>query len=91
MSPNPVEILHQHFVDLPGPRQLRLDDHPLINIVLIAFCAVLCGAEHFTGMEAFGHAKKAFLSRYLEPCLSLPRSRGVWPLLRGTGPAPWRR
>ena len=72
MSPHPVELLHQHFADFPGPRQRRLDDHPLSNILCIAFCAVLCGAEHGTEMEAFGHAKKEFLSRYLDLSRGIP-------------------
>lgn len=62
MLPKPVEILQEHFADLPDPRQLRSEDHPLINILFIAVCAVLCGAEHCTEMEAFGQAKEPWLS-----------------------------
>jgi predicted transposase YbfD/YdcC len=72
MPLNPVEILHDHFADLPDPRQLRCDDHPLLNILFIAFCAVLCGAEHFTEMEAFGQAKEAWLSQYLDLSRGIP-------------------
>jgi hypothetical protein len=72
MPLNPVEILHEPFADLPDPRQLRCDDHPLINILFIAFCAVLCGAEHFTEMEACGQAKEAWLSQYLDLSRGIP-------------------
>jgi len=72
MCLSPVAILQQHFADLPDPRQLRPDDHPLINILFIAFCAVLCGAEHFTEIEAFGHAKHAFLRRVLDLSRGVP-------------------
>jgi hypothetical protein len=30
-----VEIFHNHFGDLPEPRQLRSDDHPLINMLFL--------------------------------------------------------
>jgi DDE_Tnp_1-associated len=68
----PVEILHDHFAALPDPRQLRCDDHPLFNILFISFCAVLCGAEHFTDMEAFGQAKESWFRQYLDLSLGMP-------------------
>jgi predicted transposase YbfD/YdcC len=72
MLPKPVEILQEHFADLPDPRQLRSEDHPLINILFIAVCAVLCGAEHFTEMEAFGQAKEPWLCQHLDLCRGIP-------------------
>jgi hypothetical protein len=56
MPLNPVEMLYEHFAALPAPRQLRCDDHPLLHRLFIAFCAVLCGTEHFTAMTVFGQA-----------------------------------
>jgi len=38
----------------------------LIDIVFIAVCAVICGAEAFTEMEEFGHSKEAWLRQFLE-------------------------
>jgi predicted transposase YbfD/YdcC len=56
----------EYFADLPDPRcdnsQLR---HELIDIVAIALCAVLCGAESFVEMEEFGQAKETWLQTRL--------------------------
>lgn len=55
-----------HFGALPDPRrnngQLR---HDLVDVVAIALCAVLCGAEGFIAMEEFGQSKQAWLQERL--------------------------
>jgi hypothetical protein len=66
MPLNPVEMLHDHCADFPAPRQRRCDDHPLIHMLCLSLCAVLCGVEPCTEMEAFGQAKAAWLSPYLD-------------------------
>lgn len=56
----------EYFAELPDPRvdngQLR---HELIDIMAIALCAVLCGAESFVEMEEFGSAKQFWLQSRL--------------------------
>ncbi|HID34080.1 MAG TPA: ISAs1 family transposase [Anaerolineae bacterium] len=54
------------FSDIPDPRVNRTKHHPLINIITMAICAVLSGADTWTEIEAFGHAKKAWLSAFLD-------------------------
>ena len=39
---------------------------PLINILFIAVCAVLGGAEGWRSIETFGHAKKDWFGRHIE-------------------------
>ncbi len=41
----PMPPLLQHFAVLKDPRIDRTKQHLLLDIVVIAFCAVLCGAE----------------------------------------------
>jgi len=41
-------------------------DHKLIDILVIAILAVLCGADEWTEMEEFGEAKEPWLKRFLE-------------------------
>ena len=53
------------FADLPDPRVERTRWHTLTDILVIALCAVLCGAETFTDMEDWGHAKEAWLRKRL--------------------------
>lgn len=55
-----------HFGHVSDPRVERTRDHRLLDILTIAICAVVCGAEGPTGMEEFGHAKQAWLRRFLE-------------------------
>ena len=41
-------------------------NHKLIDIMVIAILAVICGADHWTEIEKFGNAKKEWLSKFLE-------------------------
>lgn len=50
-----------HFGHVKDPRIERSRGHNLLDILTIAICAVLCGAEGPTGMETFGQAKEAWL------------------------------
>jgi predicted transposase YbfD/YdcC len=55
-----------HFATLEDPRVLRTQLHPLINVVVIGLCAVICGARHFTQMEEFGKNKREWLAKFLD-------------------------
>jgi predicted transposase YbfD/YdcC len=52
--------------EVPDPRLERCRRHKLIDILFIALCAILCGAEGFTEMEEFGKAKEDWLRQFLE-------------------------
>lgn len=52
------------FSDLPDPRG-RNARHELDEILFIALCAVLCGAEDCSDMALFGQSKEPFLRRFL--------------------------
>jgi predicted transposase YbfD/YdcC len=54
-----------HFATLQDPRIDRTKLHPLLEIVFIAVCALLSGANDFVGMEKFGKAKRDWLKKYL--------------------------
>lgn len=57
--------LKDYFADLPDQRLDRCKDHALIDILMIAILATLCGAEYFTDMETFGQAKYDWLKTFL--------------------------
>ena len=40
--------------------------HKLLDIVVMAICAVICGADGWVEVEAFGHAKHKWLKTFLE-------------------------
>jgi len=46
-------------------RQYGYLQHKLVTIVVIAFFAIICGAEDYEDIETFGQTRKAWLSKYL--------------------------
>ena len=59
-----------HFADLPDPRIARKRRHDLLDIVVVALCAVICGAEGWDDIERFGLAKEHWFRERLG--LALP-------------------
>ena len=64
--------LKSHFATLEDPRDGNAQLHNLLDIVLIAVCAVICGANAWTEVEVFGHAKRAWLETFLELPQGIP-------------------
>jgi predicted transposase YbfD/YdcC len=52
------------FAELADPREDNAR-HDLHEILMIAFCAMLCGAEDCSDMALFGRAKQPFLRQFL--------------------------
>jgi hypothetical protein len=61
----PVPAFLEHFAALPDPRINRCKRHALLDILIIAFLAVLCGAEGWEEMQQFGQAKRRWLKQRL--------------------------
>lgn len=51
---------------LPDPRDSQGRRHQLIDVIVIAVCATICGADGFIDMEEFGHSREAWLRTFLE-------------------------
>src|SRR5205085_4006588 len=58
--------LIEHLEQVGDPRIERTKRHKLIDILVIAVCATVCGAEAWTEMEEFGEAKEQWFRRFLE-------------------------
>ena len=58
--------------ELPDPRVERTKLHKFEDLLLIAICALLCGAESFEDMELFGDAKEPWLRTFLELSHGIP-------------------
>jgi hypothetical protein len=56
----------EYLAEVSDPRIDRTRAHPLVNILVIALLAVLCGADSFVSIERFGRAKKEFLATFLD-------------------------
>ena len=65
-SNNQTPTFIHFFADLADPRIEDRCHHKLIDILFIAVCAVICGAEGFTDMEEFGIAKEPWLRQFLQ-------------------------
>jgi predicted transposase YbfD/YdcC len=66
MSKKPLEAIEEHFSKVTDPRKDRTKDHKLIDIIAIAICGVICGAEGWVDIENFGKSKELWLRTFLE-------------------------
>jgi len=66
MSSPSAANLTKHFANLTDPRVERTKEHLLLDIVVIAVCAILAGADGWVAVEAFGRAKEKWLRTFLE-------------------------
>ena len=64
-KPPPVALL-DHVATVPDPRIARHRWHKLSDILVIAVCAVLCGAESYPAIEDFGQEREEWLRQFLE-------------------------
>jgi predicted transposase YbfD/YdcC len=66
MPKKPLDAIEEHFSKVNDPRKDRTKEHKLINIIVIAICAIICGAEGWVDIELFGKSKLAWLKTFLE-------------------------
>ena len=55
-----------HFRNLEDPRIERSKRHQLLDIVAIAICAVICGADSWVYVEMFGKSKEEWFRTFLD-------------------------
>lgn len=63
--------IQDHFKDLTDPRRRRVT-YPLINIVTIALCAVISGADDFVSIAEYGKQKQKWLAGFLDLSAGIP-------------------
>ena len=66
MPKKPLGAIEEQFSKVTDPRKDRTKDHKLIDIIAIAICAVICGAEGWVDIELYGKSKLHWLSTFLE-------------------------
>lgn len=66
MPKKPLEAIEEHFSKVRDPRVERTKEHKLMDIIAIAICAVICGAEGWVDIELFGKSKLPWLKTFLE-------------------------
>jgi hypothetical protein len=61
-----LESIITQFAELADPRVQGRVEHRLINIIIIAICAVICGANSWSEIERYGIAKIGWLRGFLD-------------------------
>jgi hypothetical protein len=72
------------------PRR-REGTYPLINFLVIAVCAVICGADDFVAIAEFGRAKKTFLGKFLDLSAGIPSHDRFNAIFRAIKPAEFEK
>ena len=57
----PKITIADHFAQMSDPRIDRTKRHKLIDILTIAICGVICGADSWVAIETYGCAKSEWL------------------------------
>jgi len=66
MAENVCTSIIDHFSALPDPRILLKTSHKLVDIVAMALCAVVAGADDWVEIAAYAKAKEAWFKDFLE-------------------------
>jgi predicted transposase YbfD/YdcC len=71
MSRSRCASIQKCFSKLSDPRRRKVT-YPLINVVTIAICAVICGADDFVAIADFGKVKRAWFAKFLDLSSGIP-------------------
>ena len=66
MESEVLPAIENHFGDLTDPRIDRTKLHKLMDILVIAICAVIAGADNWEDIEEFGKARIEWFRTFLE-------------------------
>jgi predicted transposase YbfD/YdcC len=80
----------EYFADVTDPRR-REGTYPLLNILFIAVCAVICGADDFVAIAEFGRSKRKFLEKFLDLSAGIPSHDRFNAIFRALKPAEFEK
>ena len=73
-----ASALTEHFADLEDPHIERAKRHELCDSIVIAICAVICGADDWVEIEEFDRSKQVWLERMLGLPNGIPSHDTFW-------------
>jgi predicted transposase YbfD/YdcC len=82
--------IQDHFAELTDPRRREVI-YPLINIVTIAICAVVAGADDFVSIAEYGRKKRKWLGQFLDLSAGIPSHDRFNAVLGAIRPAEFER
>jgi predicted transposase YbfD/YdcC len=62
----PILALTHYFAKLRDPRLNRRKRHLLPEIIAISICAIICGANNWQQVEAFGQSRQEWLKKFFQ-------------------------
>jgi predicted transposase YbfD/YdcC len=81
----------RHFQELPDPRVERTRKHPLINIVFMAVCGVLSGANSIAAIHEFALDRRSWFARYLDLTNGIPSEDTIGRVLARVEPGAFEK
>lgn len=66
MATKPAQSITKHFASVKDPRIGNAKRHLLLDIIVIAICAAICGANTWVEVELWGKANRKWLATFLE-------------------------
>lgn len=83
--------IETYFSTLADPRQAMNQDHEFMDILVIAICAVLCGADNWVAVASYGRAKRLFFEQFLALPNGIPEHDTFWRVFRALDPEQFQR
>lgn len=91
LSPQPQGSLVSHLCTVLDPRVNRTLLHPLVSVLVLVVCAVICGAETFVSIELWGKSKQQWLSTFLDLPNGIPSHDTIGRILGQIDPDGFRQ
>jgi predicted transposase YbfD/YdcC len=90
MTSETTPRIDHHFASLTDPRRAQVT-YPLINIVTIALCATIAGADDFVAMADWARQHKDWLGRFLDLSNGIPSHDRLNMIFRQLNPVEFER
>jgi predicted transposase YbfD/YdcC len=91
VASNGSASFQRHFQELRDPRVERTRRHPLINIVFLAVCGVLSGANSIAGIHEFAIDRRSWFARYLDLTNGIPSEDTIGRVLARLDPGAFEK
>ncbi len=72
----------RYFSELKDPRVERTREHKLVDILVIAICAIICGANDWEAVAEFGRSREGWFRTFLELPNGIPSHDTFWRVFR---------
>jgi predicted transposase YbfD/YdcC len=87
---DPAATITEHFSELEDPRRYNRR-HLLHDIIVIAICAAICGADDWVAVADFGRAKQSWFEEFLELPHGIPSHDTFGDVFKLLDPEQFRR